>query len=51
MFLAGVHYVAVQSMPGFALYLAGLAATVVALRFLARRVLRRHFAVEVAVHE
>ncbi len=51
MSLVGLHYVVSQSLPAFAAYLGGLAAAVFALRFAARRVLQRHFAVEVTAYD
>lgn len=45
MSLAVVHYFAVRSLPGFAAYFAALAALVLALRIMARRVIQQRFAV------
>jgi hypothetical protein len=51
MSLAAVHYYVVPWWPGFLIYLASLVVVVSVLRTLARRVMERHFAVEVASDE
>jgi hypothetical protein len=45
MTLAVVHYFAVRSLTGFALYSAALAALVFALRLVSQRVIQQRFAV------